>query len=131
MSSSTCPIENVVVVMLENRSYDNVLGWLYNSGNAPPFNQAPKGQQGLDGLNGTETNPSPNNGPTVTVSAAAATTINGNLFRPPPSPPSTLVKISGIWSSNSPAQAPFPQKTPTRMGSHPAMQWMALYIITN
>ena len=80
MSSSTCPIENVVVVMLENRSYDNVLGWLYNSGNAPPFNQAPKGQQGLDGLNGTETNPSPNNGPTVTVSAAAATTIDGISF---------------------------------------------------
>ncbi len=79
MPSSTCPIENIVVVMLENRSYDNVLGWLYNSRNPPPFNQAPKGQEGLDGLSGKETNPGPNN-TTVKVGAAAPATINGISF---------------------------------------------------
>lgn len=38
------PIQNVVVVMLENRSYDNILGALY-AGATPP-----KGQEHLDGL---------------------------------------------------------------------------------
>lgn len=52
-------IKNVVVVMLENRSYDNVLGWLYHSGNAPPYDKAPDGQAGLNGLTGKESNPNP------------------------------------------------------------------------
>lgn len=60
MSSQSGPtITNIIVVMLENRSYDNVLGWLYNPGNKPPYNQAPPGQANLNGLTGNETNPSP------------------------------------------------------------------------
>jgi len=43
--------------MLENRSYDNVLGWLYNPSNQPPYDQAPQGQINLKGLTGNETNP--------------------------------------------------------------------------
>jgi len=43
--------------MLENRSYDNVLGWLYNHSNQPPYDQAPQGQINLKGLTGNETNP--------------------------------------------------------------------------
>jgi phospholipase C len=32
-------IEHIVVVMMENRSFDNLLGWLYdNQANPPPFN---------------------------------------------------------------------------------------------
>jgi hypothetical protein len=60
MSSPSGPaITNIIVLMLENRSYDNVLGWLYNPGNKPPYNQAPPGQLYLNGLTGKETNPSP------------------------------------------------------------------------
>ena len=78
-------ITNIIVVMLENRSYDNVLGWLYNSGNQPPYNQAPSGQSGLNGLTGSESNPNPNPPPaTITVSNATATTVPeydpGELF---------------------------------------------------
>lgn len=60
MSTSDAPdIKHVIVVMLENRSYDNVLGWLYNASNNPPYTvvDAPAGQANLNGLTGTETNP--------------------------------------------------------------------------
>ena len=40
-------IAHVVVLMLENRSFDSMLGTLYPAG------------PGFDGLTGTETNPSP------------------------------------------------------------------------
>jgi phospholipase C len=78
-------ITNIVVVMLENRSYDNLLGWLYNSGNDFPYNEAPPGQAGqpgpplvaaLNGLTGNESNPDPSNpNGSIPVSNAAATTI--------------------------------------------------------
>ncbi|HEV2721321.1 MAG TPA: alkaline phosphatase family protein [Thermoanaerobaculia bacterium] len=45
-------IEHVVVLMFENRSYDNVLGMLYNSSFPAPWNAPPPGQAGLNGLNG-------------------------------------------------------------------------------
>ena len=44
-------IEHVVVMMLENRSFDNVLGWLYDPANASPFQSAPFGQP-FEGLSG-------------------------------------------------------------------------------
>lgn len=63
MSSPTGPnITNVIVVMLENRSYDNILGWLYNPSNQCPYDQAPPKQNNLNGLKGDETNPSPEEG---------------------------------------------------------------------
>jgi phospholipase C len=40
-SSQFGRIEHVVVLMLENRSFDNLLGWLYDPSNPAPFNQAP------------------------------------------------------------------------------------------
>jgi len=65
-------IEHIVVLMFENRSFDNVLGWLYDSQNAPPFNQVPSGQsfEGLDPLppanpwtyNGTDYSTAPRHG---------------------------------------------------------------------
>jgi phospholipase C len=80
-------IKYVVVVMLENRSYDNVLGWLYNPDNAAPYNTAPLGQSRLDGLDGSESNPnpfydpkepiSPSNEPTIPVQHLGGTTYNG------------------------------------------------------
>lgn len=51
-------IEHIVVLMLENRSFDNVLGWLYDYENNPaPFNKPPKGT--YDGVNSSMSNPDP------------------------------------------------------------------------
>jgi phospholipase C len=44
-------IEHIVVLMLENRSFDNLLGWLYDPGNDAPFNQVPEDFEGLYGKN--------------------------------------------------------------------------------
>jgi len=52
-------IEHVVVLMLENRSFDHMLGFLYE-GNVSPLGQP------FDGLAGTESNPG-SNGQPVTV----------------------------------------------------------------
>jgi phospholipase C len=54
-------INHIVVLMLENRSFDNVLGWLYNKDNKPPFNEVPAGQK-FEGLTGDECNPRPGGG---------------------------------------------------------------------
>jgi phospholipase C len=35
MASGMSRIKNLVVVMMENRSFDNLLGWLYGAGNSP------------------------------------------------------------------------------------------------
>jgi phospholipase C len=79
---SSPEIKHVVVVMLENRSYDNMLGWLYNGSNEDPYKTPPPGQSDLQGLTGTETNPS--SGGTVTISNAVQTTVPaadpGELF---------------------------------------------------
>lgn len=42
-------IEHVVVLMLENRSFDNLLGWLYDPSNEPPYNVVPEDFEGLYG----------------------------------------------------------------------------------
>jgi phospholipase C len=52
-------VNHVVVLMLENRSFDHMLGFLY------PGNVSPSGQP-FDGLTGTESNPG-SNGQPVTV----------------------------------------------------------------
>jgi len=44
-------IEHLVVVMFENRSFDNLLGWLYdNQTNPPKFNIPPQSPPTFDGL---------------------------------------------------------------------------------
>src|SRR6218665_349966 len=43
-------IEHFVVLMLENRSFDNMLGWLYSPGNPPPYHRSPPGQPEFEGL---------------------------------------------------------------------------------
>lgn len=42
-------IEHIVVLMLENRSFDNLLGWLYDPANEAPFNVVPADFDGLFG----------------------------------------------------------------------------------
>jgi phospholipase C len=54
---STPTIENIIVVMLENRSYDNMLGGLYLNSNPAPYNTPPANQAGLNGLRDTNGNP--------------------------------------------------------------------------
>jgi phospholipase C len=45
-------IEHVVVLMLENRSFDNILGYLYDPNNPPPFNTTPPANfEGVSGKN--------------------------------------------------------------------------------
>lgn len=45
-------IEHIVVLMLENRSFDNLLGWLYDPANQPPFNRTPPANfEGVYGKN--------------------------------------------------------------------------------
>jgi phospholipase C len=53
MASYLDRIDHIVVLMLENRSFDNMLGWLYDSGNPPPYDQPPRGQafEGVSGKN--------------------------------------------------------------------------------
>jgi phospholipase C len=63
-------ITNIVVLMLENRSFDHMLGFLYEaSGNVSPTGQP------FEGLTGTESNPD-ENGATVPVYAIQASDAN-------------------------------------------------------
>ncbi len=43
-------IDHIVVLMLENHSFDNMLGWLYSPGNPPPYDKSPEGQPEFCGL---------------------------------------------------------------------------------
>src|ERR1700677_3046907 len=49
--NSLSKIEHIVVLMLENRSFDNLMGWLYDPSNNPPFNVVPSDFDGLYGKN--------------------------------------------------------------------------------
>jgi phospholipase C len=66
--SGLAAIEHIVVLMLENRSFDHMLGFLY------PGNVSPSGQP-FDGLAGTESNLG-SNGQPVTVFRIEPTTPN-------------------------------------------------------
>src|SRR5438093_4046898 len=53
MTSNLDKIDHIVVLMLENRSFDNMLGWLYDADNPPPYDKVPRGQsyEGVTGKN--------------------------------------------------------------------------------
>ena len=51
MASNLDRIDHIVVLMLENRSFDNMLGWLYDPDNAPPCDKVPRGQS-FEGVSG-------------------------------------------------------------------------------
>jgi phospholipase C len=68
-------VDHVVVLMLENRSFDQMLGFLYTS----VGNMSPSGQP-YEGLTGTESNPDPNGNP-VTVFQITPSTPNA-YFKP-------------------------------------------------
>lgn len=93
MSESTYsgPIKHIVVLMLENRSYDNVLGWLYDASNEPPYDKAPKHQKDLNGLTkgGPYSNPDPSS-PGGTLPVANQTTPTQLGDSGPTYPPTTI-----------------------------------------
>jgi phospholipase C len=69
-SNSLSSIQHIVVLMLENRSFDHMLGFLYTgSGNVSPAGQP------YDGLTGSESNPV-SSGPPFTVFKIEPTTPN-------------------------------------------------------
>jgi phospholipase C len=52
-------IKHIVVLMLENRSFDNLFGYLYDPQNQPPFDKPPRNQP-FEGVSGKDlTNPIP------------------------------------------------------------------------
>ncbi|HXY45548.1 MAG TPA: alkaline phosphatase family protein [Acidimicrobiales bacterium] len=62
-------VDHVVVLMLENRSFDHMLGYLYaGSGNVSPMTG-----QAFAGLTGAESNPGPTGTPVGVVALTAAT----------------------------------------------------------
>ena len=50
-ANSLSKIEHIVVLMLENRSFDNLFGWLYDPANDAPYNVVPPDFEGLYGKN--------------------------------------------------------------------------------
>ena len=57
--SSLGSIDHIIVLMLENRSFDHLVGRLYHPDNAPPFDAVPRGQP-FEGLAGKDlSNPIP------------------------------------------------------------------------
>jgi phospholipase C len=69
-------IEHIVVLMLENRSFDNVLGGLYAPGNAAPYDRPPPGQAALTGIPAGASNPGPN-GPVPAHNQTTPTSLGG------------------------------------------------------
>ena len=100
-------IKHIVVLMLENRSFDNVLGWLYDPDNAPPFDQVPAGQS-FDGLSGkTLTNPVPASRGGGTASPGKETV----MFNPNPDPGEPYDDVYAQLFNESPPPSPIPNRT--------------------
>lgn len=95
-------IEHVVVLMLENRSFDHLLGFLYEA-NDPQL----KGQS-FEGLSGSESNPG-SNGTAVPVSRIQSDTPNA-YFLPGADPGEGYAATNSqlFGSTTAPAQAPAP-----------------------
>lgn len=75
MANGLPSVEHVVVLMLENRSFDHMLGYLY----ADSSNKSPSGQP-FEGLTGSESNPD-SNGQPVSVYKIEPSTPNA-YFKP-------------------------------------------------
>jgi phospholipase C len=56
---NSAPFQHLVVLMLENRSFDHMLGRLYNPNNPPPYNFPPNNQT-FDGVPAGASNSGPN-----------------------------------------------------------------------
>lgn len=78
MPSNLDKIDHIIVLMMENRSFDNMLGWLYDPSNIPPYDRAPRSQS-FEGVSGKDlSNPIPpyaRNAERVSVPVGKATRI--------------------------------------------------------
>jgi len=103
-------IENVIVVMLENRSYDNILGYLYGPLNQPPYVAATGDQSALDGLPPDASNPGPG-GPYKAHNQRSETSSAAG----PPYAPTTIPLVDpGEYFSDMAQQLLGLPKTPTK-----------------
>src|SRR3984885_10202715 len=87
-------INHVVVLMLENRSFDHMLGYLYaDAGNVSPLGQP------FEGLKGNESNPDANGNP---VSVYQVTPSTPNAYFMPGADPGEGFKATNdqLWGSD-------------------------------
>ncbi len=82
-------IEHVIVLMLENRSLDNLCGWLYADGPAPGLFVPPGSATSFDGLNPGLWNPS-----------------NRSYFAKKPAQPKKVFVVKGTSSTTAPNPDP-------------------------
>jgi phospholipase C len=102
--------------MLENRSFDNVLGWLYDSKNDPPFDGAPRGQS-FEGVSGKFlTNPLPGG------DAEVAECID--MVAPHPNPYEAFADVYRQMYNPDPPLGP--SEAPPEPSGPPSMQGFAL-----
>src|SRR5437763_15253959 len=102
MANQLATVKSIVVLMLENRSFDNLIGYLYY-----PDNQSPNGDA-YDGLTGNESNPDSNGNAVMVEPVANSTTIpdpdpggefqhiNMQLLSVNPPPPNTPATNQGF-----------------------------------
>ncbi len=89
------PIKHIVVVMFENRSLDNMLGWLYPEGTIPSVIVPPRSALAFDGLVAGLSNPSDPSFFTGASSAAAPVARSATNSRVPnPDPMETFANAS-------------------------------------
>lgn len=99
-------IDHIVVLMLENRSFDNILGWLYDGSNAPPFNQVPSGQT-FNGVSGKSlANPWNKVDPPIVVQVPVGSTTD--FTNPNPDPGETYANVYQQLYNLAPPASPTP-----------------------
>jgi phospholipase C len=102
-------VKNVVVVMFENRSLDNICGWLYDGSGQQPSLYRPSGSpQRFNGLDPTFWNPSNasyfSGQPPIQVPVVQGST---NYTTPDPDPEETFDNVTyQIYGPESPNPAP-------------------------
>lgn len=107
-------IKHIVVLMLENRSFDNILGFLYDPVNQPPFDKPPRDQQ-FDGVSGKDLfNPLPPEfgGGVATISECT------DFTAPQPNPNEAYADVYGqMFNVNPPPDViPNPADSPSMQG---------------
>jgi phospholipase C len=110
--SDLTQIDHIVVLMLENRSFDHMLGFLYTA----QGNKSPSGQP-FEGLTGKESNPD-STGKAVTVHQIEANTRNA-YFMPGADPgegySATNKQLFGNTTAPVPPQATSNDRYPARL----------------
>ena len=108
-ANSLGQIQHIVVLMLENRSFDNALGWLYDPANPSPFNRIPP--PNFEGLYGKAlSNPKPGGTPAPAAKGSVLTDPN-----PDPGEPYEDVYCQIYGQPSAPSPIPSPPTLPCDM----------------